>query len=61
MTNKPLYILTSKNTFSAAEAFTYSLKHLDKAVVVGEITKGGANRTKRINLNERLYYFYTIY
>jgi len=51
ITNKPLYILTSKNTFSAAEAFTYTLKHLDKAIVVGEVTKGGANRTKRINLN----------
>lgn len=52
MTNKPLYILTSKKTFSAAEAFTYTLKHIDKAIVVGEITKGGANRTKRINLND---------
>lgn len=51
-TNKPLYILTSKRTFSAAEAFTYTLKHLDRATVVGEITKGGANRTKRINLND---------
>lgn len=51
-TNKPLYILTSKHTFSAAEAFTYTLKHLDRATVVGEITKGGANRTKRINLND---------
>ncbi|QSB29218.1 S41 family peptidase [Flavobacterium sp. CLA17] len=50
--NKPLYILTSKNTFSAAEAFAYTLKHLDKATVVGEITKGGANRTKRVNLND---------
>lgn len=52
MTNTPLYILTSKSTFSAAEAFAYSLKHLDKAKVVGEVTKGGANRTKRINLDE---------
>jgi len=51
-TNKPVYILTSKNTFSAAEAFTYTLKHLDKATIVGEVTKGGANRTKRINLND---------
>lgn len=50
--DKPLYILTSKRTFSAAEAFTYTLKHLDRATVVGEITKGGANRTKRINLND---------
>lgn len=52
-TNKPIYILTSKQTFSAAEAFAYTLKHLDKAVVVGEITAGGANRTKRINLNDK--------
>lgn len=52
MTNKPLYLLTSKNTFSAAEAFAYTLKHLDKAIVVGEITKGGANRTKTMNLND---------
>lgn len=51
LTNTPLYILTSKKTFSAAEAFTYTLKHYNKAIVVGEVTKGGANRTKRLNLN----------
>jgi TolA-binding protein len=51
-TNTPLYILTSKRTFSAAEAFTYTLKHLNKAVVVGETTRGGANRTKRVNIND---------
>lgn len=48
----PLYILTSKKTFSAAEAFAYSLKHLNKAIVVGETTKGGANRTKRMPVND---------
>ncbi|MEY8779117.1 S41 family peptidase [Allomuricauda sp. XS_ASV26] len=53
MVNKPLYILTSKSTFSAAEAFAYSLKHYNKAIVVGEVTKGGANRTKRITINNQ--------
>lgn len=53
MVNKPLYILTSKSTFSAAEAFAYSLKHYNKAIVVGEVTKGGANRTKRVTINNQ--------
>jgi C-terminal processing protease CtpA/Prc len=42
-TDKPLYILTSKRTFSAAEEFSYNLKHLDRAVIVGEQTGGGAH------------------
>lgn len=53
MVNKQLYILTSKKTFSAAEAFAYSLKHYNKAIVVGEVTKGGANRTKRVAINNQ--------
>lgn len=40
---KPLYILTSKRTFSAAEAFAYDLQALKRAVVVGEVTGGGAH------------------
>jgi len=41
--DKPVYILTSSKTFSAAEGFTYSLKHHKRAVVVGERTGGGAH------------------
>jgi hypothetical protein len=41
--SKPVYILTSNSTFSAAEEFTYNLKHLKRAVVVGETTGGGAH------------------
>ena len=40
---KPVYILTSNRTFSAAEEFTYNLKHLKRAIVVGETTGGGAH------------------
>ncbi len=40
---KPVYILTGKETFSAAEAFAYDLKVLERATIVGEPTRGGAN------------------
>lgn len=43
MPDVDLYILTSSRTFSAAEDFCYSLKHLKRAVIVGESTKGGAH------------------
>ncbi|UHA73706.1 S41 family peptidase [Paenibacillus sp. 481] len=39
----PVYVLTSGKTFSAAEQFTYDLKNLKRATIVGEQTKGGAH------------------
>jgi C-terminal processing protease CtpA/Prc len=51
MSDVPLYILTSKSTFSAAEEFTYDLKAQKRAVVVGETTAGGANSGKRLAVN----------
>ena len=39
----PVYILTSKHTFSAAEEFTYNLKNMKRATIVGETTGGGAH------------------
>ena len=41
--NRPVYILTSKDTFSAAEDLAYTLKHLNRATIVGEVTGGGAH------------------
>ena len=41
--DKPVYVLTSTRTFSAAEEFTYNLKNLKRATIVGETTGGGAH------------------
>jgi C-terminal processing protease CtpA/Prc len=41
--NKDVYVLTSKRTFSGAEEFSYNLKNLKRATIVGETTGGGAH------------------
>ncbi|MEV0278738.1 S41 family peptidase [Streptomyces sp. NPDC050610] len=41
--SKPLYVLSSGSTFSAAEELAYDLQQLGRAVVVGERTRGGAH------------------
>lgn len=43
MPNVDVYVLTSNHTFSGAEEFTYNLKNLKRAVIIGETTGGGAN------------------
>jgi hypothetical protein len=43
LADKPVYVLTSETTWSAAEQFSYDLKMLKRATLVGERTRGGAH------------------
>jgi len=43
MTGVELYVLTSSYTFSGAEEFSYNMKNLKRATLVGETTGGGAH------------------
>ena len=41
--DKPVYVLTSADTFSGAEEFANNIKELKRGTIVGEATGGGAN------------------
>ncbi len=50
---KPVYVLTSGSTFSAAEGFTYHLRSFERATVVGEQTSRGAHPVRLMKVNDR--------
>ncbi|MCS0590523.1 S41 family peptidase [Massilia norwichensis] len=52
--DKEVYILTSKETFSAAEGLAFALKGLKRAIIVGETTRGGAHPSLIKPINARL-------
>lgn len=45
----PVYILTSKRTFSGGEDFSYSMQQIKRAQIVGDTTAGGAHPTRPIS------------
>ena len=50
----PVYVLTSKDTFSGGEDFAYSVQALRRAKIVGEVTGGGAHPTGPVDLGHGL-------
>ncbi len=51
----PLYILVSKTTASAAEAFTFTLQANKRATVVGQRSAGAANMNTFYPVNDHVY------
>lgn len=56
-TAAPVYVLTSRRTFSAGEELAYNLKVLNRAQVIGEPTGGGANPGSQYRVSEHLSLF----
>lgn len=52
--DKPVYVLTSGETFSAAEDFTYNLQAIKRITVVGETTGGGAHPIQPFRIDRNL-------
>jgi C-terminal processing protease CtpA/Prc len=55
--NKDVYVLTSKRTFSGAEEFSYNLKNLKRATIIGEATGGGAHPGGGFRIHEHFGMF----
>jgi len=47
-----VYVLTSDHTFSGAEEFSYNLKNLKRAKIIGEVTAGGAHPVSGHRIND---------
>lgn len=53
MAAAPAFVLTSSRTFSGAEEFSYNLKNLKRATIVGETTGGGAHPVRGERIDDR--------
>jgi hypothetical protein len=57
LADKPAYVLTSRGTFSGAEEFSYDLKMLKRATIVGEATGGGAHMSSPHRIDDHFAIF----
>lgn len=53
---KELIVLISKRTMGAAEALAYILKHLKRAVIVGERSAGGSVKVEKLSVGDSGFY-----
>ncbi len=58
--DKPLYLLVSKETFSAGEGFAYDMQARKRAIIIGEQTDGGAHPGASYRLDEHFEVFIPI-
>jgi len=58
--DKPLYLLVSKETFSAGEGFAYDMQARKRATLVGEQTDGGAHPGTSYRLDQHFEVFIPI-
>src|SRR5471032_65917 len=50
---RPVYVLTSANTFSGGEGFPFILQERHRAEIIGEVTAGAANAGRPYRVNAR--------
>jgi hypothetical protein len=55
LADKPVYVLTAKRTFSTGEEFSFDLKNLHRATLIGERTGGGAHTVGPHRLDDHFY------
>lgn len=49
---RPVFLLASADSFSGAEEFAYDLQVANRAMIVGEVTGGGANPNEAFDLGD---------
>jgi hypothetical protein len=53
--DRPVYVLTSRRTFSGGEDFCYTLQALGRAELIGETTGGGAHPTRGFPISQAVH------
>jgi hypothetical protein len=50
--SRPLFVLTSRRTFSAGEAFAYAVQTLKRGTIIGETTGGGGHYNRFVKVGK---------